>query len=260
MTFQDLCRELWCSNSTHALRAHPALEGTDCSSKPYPFGSVSLTLKKLNLANQENGRVPDLRVRRVRAVRPGQPDRADLREGGRQEHRRPRPEQGREQGERHPDLEARSRGQARVVRPHLPWSLRDALGKVGFLVFVILRTRIVKFFVLCFRVAVQYPSENGETLTVSALHTESVRDHAKWTEVPHPCPVKCGGGTVSRFAKLKMRARQSEFRFILQHGLTRRWNAGSPVWIRKSTRRDAWRRGNRGRRERLATSTLAREK
>ncbi len=38
---QDLCRELWCANSTHALRAHPALEGTDCSSKPYPYGSVS---------------------------------------------------------------------------------------------------------------------------------------------------------------------------------------------------------------------------
>ena len=37
--FEDLCRELWCSNATHALRAHPALEGTDCSSKPYPYGS-----------------------------------------------------------------------------------------------------------------------------------------------------------------------------------------------------------------------------
>ena len=37
--FEDLCRELWCSNSTHALRAHPALEGTDCNSKPYPYGS-----------------------------------------------------------------------------------------------------------------------------------------------------------------------------------------------------------------------------
>ena len=38
--FEDLCRELWCSNVTHALRAHPALEGTDCSSKPYPYGSI----------------------------------------------------------------------------------------------------------------------------------------------------------------------------------------------------------------------------
>ena len=38
--FEDLCRELWCSNLTHALRAHPALEGTDCSSKPFPYGSV----------------------------------------------------------------------------------------------------------------------------------------------------------------------------------------------------------------------------
>ena len=38
--FEDLCRELWCSNLTHALRAHPALEGTDCSSKPFPFGSI----------------------------------------------------------------------------------------------------------------------------------------------------------------------------------------------------------------------------
>ena len=38
--FEDLCRELWCSNSTHALRAHPALEGTDCKSTPYPFGST----------------------------------------------------------------------------------------------------------------------------------------------------------------------------------------------------------------------------
>ena len=28
--FEDPCRELWCSNLTHALRAHPALEGTDC--------------------------------------------------------------------------------------------------------------------------------------------------------------------------------------------------------------------------------------
>ena len=37
--FEDPCRELWCSNVTHALRAHPALEGTDCSSKPYPYGS-----------------------------------------------------------------------------------------------------------------------------------------------------------------------------------------------------------------------------
>ena len=37
--FDDPCRELWCSNLTHALRAHPALEGTDCSSKPYPYGS-----------------------------------------------------------------------------------------------------------------------------------------------------------------------------------------------------------------------------
>ena len=37
--FEDPCRELWCSNITHALRAHPALEGTDCSSKPYPYGS-----------------------------------------------------------------------------------------------------------------------------------------------------------------------------------------------------------------------------
>ena len=27
--FEDLCRELWCSNHTHALRAHPALEGDD---------------------------------------------------------------------------------------------------------------------------------------------------------------------------------------------------------------------------------------
>ncbi len=40
---KDLCRELWCANSTHALRAHPALEGTDCSSKPYPYGSVTTT-------------------------------------------------------------------------------------------------------------------------------------------------------------------------------------------------------------------------
>ena len=40
-SFQNLCRELWCANSTHALRAHPALEGTDCSAKPYPYGSVS---------------------------------------------------------------------------------------------------------------------------------------------------------------------------------------------------------------------------
>jgi hypothetical protein len=39
--FQNLCRELWCANNTHALRAHPALEGTDCSAKPYPYGSVS---------------------------------------------------------------------------------------------------------------------------------------------------------------------------------------------------------------------------
>jgi hypothetical protein len=38
--FEDLCRELWCSNHTHALRAHPALEGTDCNSKPYPYGSA----------------------------------------------------------------------------------------------------------------------------------------------------------------------------------------------------------------------------
>ena len=38
--FEDLCRELWCSNLTHALRAHPALEGTDCSSKPFPYGSA----------------------------------------------------------------------------------------------------------------------------------------------------------------------------------------------------------------------------
>ena len=38
--FEDLCRELWCSNSTHALRAHPALEGTDCKSTPYPYGST----------------------------------------------------------------------------------------------------------------------------------------------------------------------------------------------------------------------------
>ena len=39
---QDLCRELWCKNQTHALRAHPALEGTGCSEKPYPYGSVSI--------------------------------------------------------------------------------------------------------------------------------------------------------------------------------------------------------------------------
>ena len=45
--FQDLCRELWCSNETHALRAHPALEGTDCSAKPYPYGSVSYTRPKI---------------------------------------------------------------------------------------------------------------------------------------------------------------------------------------------------------------------
>ena len=38
--FEDLCRELWCSNRTHALRAHPALEGTDCNSKPFPYGSA----------------------------------------------------------------------------------------------------------------------------------------------------------------------------------------------------------------------------
>lgn len=40
--YEDLCRELWCANDSHALRAHPALEGTDCSSKPYPYGSVSV--------------------------------------------------------------------------------------------------------------------------------------------------------------------------------------------------------------------------
>lgn len=40
--FEDLCRELWCSNGTHALRAHPALEGTDCSAKPYPYGSFCI--------------------------------------------------------------------------------------------------------------------------------------------------------------------------------------------------------------------------
>nr|XP_040579861.1 A disintegrin and metalloproteinase with thrombospondin motifs adt-1-like [Lepeophtheirus salmonis] len=38
--FEDICRELWCSNRTHALRAHPALEGTNCHLKPFPFGSV----------------------------------------------------------------------------------------------------------------------------------------------------------------------------------------------------------------------------
>ncbi|TRY70666.1 hypothetical protein TCAL_09680 [Tigriopus californicus] len=41
--FEDLCRELWCSNNTHALRAHPALEGTDCSEKPFPYGSICLS-------------------------------------------------------------------------------------------------------------------------------------------------------------------------------------------------------------------------
>ena len=43
--FENLCRELWCSNQTHALRAHPALEGTDCSAKPWPYGSVSRSSK-----------------------------------------------------------------------------------------------------------------------------------------------------------------------------------------------------------------------
>ena len=37
--FEDVCRELWCSNFTHALRAHPALQGTDCSAQPFPDGS-----------------------------------------------------------------------------------------------------------------------------------------------------------------------------------------------------------------------------
>ena len=41
---QNICRELWCSNGTHAMRAHPALDGTGCSEKPHGFGSVSFCL------------------------------------------------------------------------------------------------------------------------------------------------------------------------------------------------------------------------
>jgi hypothetical protein len=54
--FEDLCRELWCSNSTHALRAHPALEGTDCKSTPYPYGSTckSGACTPFNPNEQEN--------------------------------------------------------------------------------------------------------------------------------------------------------------------------------------------------------------
>jgi len=38
--YEDICRELWCSNGTHAMRAHPALDGTGCSEKPFGYGSI----------------------------------------------------------------------------------------------------------------------------------------------------------------------------------------------------------------------------
>ncbi|XP_050716761.1 A disintegrin and metalloproteinase with thrombospondin motifs adt-2-like [Eriocheir sinensis] len=33
--YDDVCRELWCQNTTHALRTHPALEGTTCGVKKF---------------------------------------------------------------------------------------------------------------------------------------------------------------------------------------------------------------------------------
>ncbi|XP_063859032.1 A disintegrin and metalloproteinase with thrombospondin motifs adt-2-like [Scylla paramamosain] len=33
--YNDVCRELWCQNTTHALRTHPALEGTTCGIKKF---------------------------------------------------------------------------------------------------------------------------------------------------------------------------------------------------------------------------------
>ncbi|KAK3883003.1 hypothetical protein Pcinc_012655 [Petrolisthes cinctipes] len=33
--YNSVCRELWCQNTTHALRIHPALEGTTCGLKKY---------------------------------------------------------------------------------------------------------------------------------------------------------------------------------------------------------------------------------
>ncbi|KAK7066769.1 hypothetical protein SK128_001889 [Halocaridina rubra] len=34
-TFQNVCRETWCQNTTHAMRTHPALEGTSCGVKKF---------------------------------------------------------------------------------------------------------------------------------------------------------------------------------------------------------------------------------
>ncbi|XP_053639440.1 A disintegrin and metalloproteinase with thrombospondin motifs adt-2 isoform X2 [Cherax quadricarinatus] len=33
--YNDVCRELWCQNTTHAIRTHPALEGTTCDLKKF---------------------------------------------------------------------------------------------------------------------------------------------------------------------------------------------------------------------------------
>ena len=36
---EDMCRDLHCRREHYTWTSHPALEGTDCSSKPYPYGS-----------------------------------------------------------------------------------------------------------------------------------------------------------------------------------------------------------------------------
>ncbi|XP_042857652.1 A disintegrin and metalloproteinase with thrombospondin motifs adt-2-like [Penaeus japonicus] len=33
--YNDVCREVWCQNTTHAMRTHPALEGTSCGIKKF---------------------------------------------------------------------------------------------------------------------------------------------------------------------------------------------------------------------------------
>ncbi|KAK4293714.1 hypothetical protein Pmani_033612 [Petrolisthes manimaculis] len=44
--YNSVCRELWCQNTTHALRIHPALEGTTCGLKKCVAKTTSTTTTK----------------------------------------------------------------------------------------------------------------------------------------------------------------------------------------------------------------------
>ncbi|XP_045593336.2 A disintegrin and metalloproteinase with thrombospondin motifs adt-2 [Procambarus clarkii] len=74
--YNDVCRELWCQNTTHAIRTHPALEGTTCDLKKFCISGQCVTKP------EKAPPPPDPDTNKVQPPTPKQPDTTDSSSNG----------------------------------------------------------------------------------------------------------------------------------------------------------------------------------